>query len=107
MVRSGHVESTDDSNGGFLPGIILYYSVDLMRLTLGNPFNTMKSFYPYSLCSHLNLLTTFPPRADAQKVYREMRSGFSLNNNIQILRADPDQNGEKNTPSSVPRFISV
>ena len=28
--------------------------------TLGNPFNTMKSFCPYSQCSHLNILPIFP-----------------------------------------------
>ena len=32
---------------------------------------------PYSLCSHLNLLTIFPPRVDAQRV--QMRSEFSIN----------------------------
>ena len=37
----------------------LYYSVDPMRLTLGNPFNTMISVCLYSRCSHLNLLTFF------------------------------------------------
>ena len=28
---------------GFSPDIILYYSVDPLLLTLGNPFNTMKA----------------------------------------------------------------
>ena len=37
-------------NGGFLPDII----------TLGNPFDTMNSFCPYSQRSHLDCLT-FPP----------------------------------------------
>ena len=32
--------------GGFLPDMILL--TDPMRLTSGNPFNTMKSFCPYS-----------------------------------------------------------
>ena len=46
-------------------------------LTLGNPFNTIKSFCPYSQCSHLTKpFDILPPRVDAQKDY--MRSGFSL-----------------------------
>ena len=28
--------------------------------TLGNPFDTMKSFVPTAKCSHLNILTIFP-----------------------------------------------
>ena len=36
--------------------------------TLGNPFDTMKSFCPYSQCSHLIFLTIFPLKVDAQKV---------------------------------------
>ena len=51
-----------------------------------------------SQCSHLltkilYTLTIFPPRVDAQKVYREMRSDFSLNsilppgNTTTILRS--------------------
>ena len=56
-------------NGGFLPDIILYHSLDPMRpITLGNSCNTMKSFCPYSQCSHLNVLT-FPLRVNAQEVY--------------------------------------
>lgn len=43
-----------------------YYTVDLMLLTLNNPFNIMNSFSPYRQCSHLNLLTIFAPRVDAQ-----------------------------------------
>ena len=50
-----------------------------MRLISGNPFNAMKSFGPYSHCSRLNILVFFSPRVDAQKVYREMPSDFSLN----------------------------
>ena len=50
-------------NGGLLPDII-----PLMRLTLGNPFNTRRVFVPTAnvQCFHLNLLTIFPPRVDAQ-----------------------------------------
>ena len=40
-------------NGGFLPDIILDHVT-----SLGNPFNTIKSLYYYSQCSHLNLLIT-------------------------------------------------
>ena len=36
--------------------------------TLGNPSDTIKSFCPYSQCSHLNLLTIFPLRVDAQEI---------------------------------------
>ena len=61
-------------NGGLLPDIILLTLCDY--IALANPFNTMKSFCPYSQCSHPNLLT-FPPRVNAQEVY--MRSDFSLN----------------------------
>ena len=39
-------------NGGLLPDIILLTLCDYI-----NPFNTMKSFCPYSQCSHPNLLT--------------------------------------------------
>ena len=47
-------------NGGFLPDIVL--------LTL--LYNDLKSFYPYSLCSSLNVLTIFSPDCwvDAQKI---------------------------------------
>ena len=54
-------------NGEFLPDIIVHYSVDPMGLTLGNPFNTMKSSCPYSQCSHLSIFT-FPARMKARKV---------------------------------------
>ena len=58
-------------NGGFSPGIIL---LTLCDLKLGDPFNTTKSFCPYSQCSHLNLLIFFS--LDAQKVW--MRSDFAV-----------------------------
>ena len=50
-------------NGGLLPDIILLTLCDY----IGEPFDTMKSFCPYSLYSHLNLLIIFP-LGDAQKV---------------------------------------
>ena len=54
-------------NGGFLPDIILlvlcYYHHRGTRL------NAMKSFCPYTLGSHLNVLAISPPDwVDAQKV---------------------------------------
>ena len=57
---------------------MLYYSVDPMRLKLGNPFNTMKNVCPYSRCFRLTFLT-FPARVDAQEAQREMCSHFYLN----------------------------
>ena len=58
-------------NEGLLPDIIL-----LTRCgSLGNLFDTMKSFCLYSQCSHLNLKTTFPLKVDAPKVQK--RSDFS------------------------------
>ena len=78
------IDVSVQNNRGFLPGIILFYSVDPMRLTLGNPFNTMiKSFCPYSQYFHLNLSIFFLPWEDALKVYREMPSDFSLNGGVQ------------------------
>ena len=41
-------------NGGLLPDIILLTLCDYIE---ENPFNTMKSFCPFSQCPHLNLLT--------------------------------------------------
>ena len=58
-------------NGGRLPDIIL---LSLCVTTLGNPFDTMKNFCPYSQCSHLNILLFFPPRVDAQNVYRGLHA---------------------------------
>ena len=46
-------------NGGLLLDIIL---LTLRDYTLGNHFDIMKRFCPYSQCSHLNLLTIFPLR---------------------------------------------
>ena len=45
-IASAHQQYMLQYNSGFLPHIILYYSVDPMLPTLGNPFNTMKSFVP-------------------------------------------------------------
>ena len=45
-------------NGGLLPDVVI----------LGNPFDTMQTFRLYSQYSHLNLWTSFPLKADAQKV---------------------------------------
>ena len=42
-------------NGGLLPDIKLLTLCDF----IGEPFDTMKSFCPYSQCSHLNVLTIF------------------------------------------------
>ena len=53
-------------NGGLLRDIILLTLCDYG--TLGNPLDTMKSSCPYSQCSHLNILTIFPLKLDAQKV---------------------------------------
>ena len=50
-------------NGGLLPDIILLTLCDY----IGESF-TMKSFRPYSQCSHLNILAIFFLRVDAQKV---------------------------------------
>ena len=36
--------------------------------TLGNPFDIMKNFCLYSQHSHLNILTIFPLKVDAQKI---------------------------------------
>ena len=41
---------------------------------------------PYSSCFHLNLFDNFSPRVDAQRVYREMRSGFSLDTQILFFK---------------------
>ena len=64
-----------------------YYTVDPVRLTLGNPFNTIKSSCSYSQYSHLNVLRIFPPRVDdAQRVY--------LNKNMNAFKPSehpPDQ----------------
>ena len=38
-------------NGGLLPDIVLL----ILRYYIGQPFDSMKSFCPYSQCSHLNL----------------------------------------------------
>ena len=57
-------------NGGLLPDIILLTICHY----IGEPFETMKSFCPYSQCSHLNIFTIFPLRVDAQV---QMRSDFS------------------------------
>ena len=51
-------------NGGVLPDIILLTDA----VSIGEPFNGIRSFRPYRQCSHLNLPTFFPPRVDAQKV---------------------------------------
>ena len=59
-------------NGGFLLRIILYFSVDPMRLKSGNPFNTMKSFRPYNQCSHLNksfVSDNFSPEGGGSESY--------------------------------------
>ena len=58
-------------NGGLLHDIILLTRCD----RVGDPFDTMKSFCPYSQCPHLNILTIFPLKVDAQKV--SMCSYFS------------------------------
>ena len=39
----------------------IYYIVDPMLLPLENPINPIKSFGPYSPCSHLNVSTFSPP----------------------------------------------
>ena len=56
-------------NGGLLPDIVLLTRCDYIgKLHWGTRLNTMKSFCPDSQCSHLNLLTIFPLKVDAQKV---------------------------------------
>ena len=51
-------------DGGLLPDIILLTLCDY----IGELFDTMTSFCPYSQCSRRNILTVFPFRVDAQKV---------------------------------------
>ena len=45
-------------NGVILPDVILWTPCDY----IGEPFHTMKSFCPYSQCSHLYFFNKFPPR---------------------------------------------
>ena len=66
-------------NGGFLPDIML---LTLCYYLQGTRLYATKSFCVCSLCSYLNVLTFSSLTGwwvDAQKVYKEMRSDFSLN----------------------------
>ena len=53
-------------NGGLFLDIILSTRCDYI---IGEPFWNHEEFCPYSQCSHLNLLTFFLLKVDAQKVF--------------------------------------
>ena len=75
------INVSEQYNGGLLPDILL---LTLYVTTSGNPFDTMKSFCPYSQCSHPNLLTTFPLRVDAQEGLNAFR--FFSNNVLSLVQ---------------------